>query len=666
MSVLLGLVPAGTVPLVAYLVRPAAGAVAPVRLALARAAVLVGGATAGLVEALSAAHALTPGVLAAAWGAGAAAAAVGAMLRYRRGTRPGWRAGARAAAARVARVWSGTGGVERLLLVAMAVQIAAELIIAVLSPPNNFDSQTYHLPKIEHWVAQRDVSFYPTAIDRQLAMAPGAEYLLLQLRLLSGGDGLYNLVQLAAGIGAALLASRVVSQLGGSVRAQLFTAFVVCTTPMVALESTSTQTDLVVAAWVAALATLVLDELSRRTPGYGAALIGLAAGLTVLTKATGVLGAGPLLLVWLAAQARRGVPRAARVALLAALLALAVAGPYLGRTTAQYGSPLGPPDQRDAISMQRHDPLAVLVNALRIGQTVLQVPSDSLNAASATAVRAVSRTLGVDPDDRSITFWGATFPVRAWPPNEDKASFPAEALLVLVGAGLLLIRPRPGATAGHNRLTGQYAAVFWLATALYLTTVKWQPWGNRLVLFLLVLGAPLAGVWLAGVFPGRPAGAPAPAAARPAARAVVSGFAAVALVISCCAGWLAVGYGWPRRLVGDGSVFTESRLPARFRSRPTWLDRYEWAAAAVRRSGAHRVGLVEGYDSWEYPWWLLLRGDTIVSLRSVQPGLPPPPPESVQAILCVTTTRLCGRYVPAGWTLRMRNGIGYALPPDRR
>ncbi|HKS98112.1 MAG TPA: glycosyltransferase family 39 protein, partial [Rugosimonospora sp.] len=488
-AVPLGALPAITYLLLAYVVRPAGGAIAPVRLALTRAAVLVGAAVAVLVEVLSAVHALTVAAAVIAWSVGLVAAGVGVVLRYRRDRRAGSAVGIGALVARARCAWAATGRVERILLIVLAVQIAAELVIAVVSPPNNYDSQTYHLPKIEHWVVQRDVSFYPTSIDRQLSMAPGAEYLLLQLRLLTGGDALYNLLQLAAGLGCALLAARIAGQLGGSVRAQLLTAFVVGTTPMVALESTSTQTDLVVAAWVAALATLVLDELDRRTPLGSLALLGTGTGLVVLTKATGAVAAGPLLLYWLVVQARRGVPRALAAGALTVALALVVAGPFLQRSYAEYGNPLGPPIQRDAISMQRHDPPAILVNTLRIAQNVLQTPSTRLNNGAAREIERLSRAMGVNPDDRSITFWGSTFPAATWLPDEDKAAFPVEALLVLGGAVVLLTTRRPATVRW-------YAALFWVSLLGYVATVKWQPWGNRLILFLLVLGAPLAGLWL--------------------------------------------------------------------------------------------------------------------------------------------------------------------------
>jgi hypothetical protein len=225
--------------------------------------------------------------------------------------------------------------------------------------------------------------------------------------------------------------------------------------------------------------------------------------------------------------------------------------------------------------------------------------------------------------------------------------------LVLLGALFMLVRPERRAPPERAAPARAYALVFWLALACYVSVVKWQPWGNRLVLFILVLGAPLAGLWLDGVLQ------------RPLRR-VAAWTAVLALVAGGAAAGLAVGYGWPRRLVGPGSVFTETELEARFQRRPEWRADYEWAAAAVRASGAHRIGLVQGYDTWEYPWWILLRGEDIVSLQSLEVGLVPPRPETMDAILCVNTERICSAYIPAGWRLQWRNGVGYARRPKAR
>jgi 4-amino-4-deoxy-L-arabinose transferase-like glycosyltransferase len=609
-----------------YAVRPHPGVVAPRRLAAVWAALAVGAYAVVSVEVLGALHALTAPAVAAAWTVGLAAA-LGLAWR-RRGPvtveRPSWSRPE----------WLLAGGVGGLVFV--------ELVIALLAEPNNFDSQTYHLPKVEHWAAQGDLDFWPTAIHRQVDIPPGAEYLLLHLRLLTGGDGLHNLVQWAAGVGCLLVASRIAAQLGGSRRAQLITAFLAGTTPMVALQATSTQTDLVVAAWCGCVATLALDGLSRRaTPGAVLAL-GAATGLTALTKTSGLIGAGPMLVLWGVVQLRLSVLKAVAAGLGVIAVAAAIVAPFMLRVHSEFGHPLGPPRLRDSIPMQRHDPGSILINGLRIGHTALDTPLSPLRTASADAITGFADLIGVDPQDRATTFGRTEFPVRAWYPDEDRVAFPIAGTLVLIGGVAALARPRRGAVRA-------YATACATTVILHSAMIKWQPWGNRLLMYALILGIPLAGLWLDAVL----------ARAR---RRTAFVTVAVVLVASALAGVLAVSYGFPRRLVGTGSLLTTDSWDTRFLRRPAWADEFRWAADRVEAAGAQRVGLVQQNDNWEYPWWLLLKDREVVALQSVLPKQPPADPRSVDAIVCTGDRRACDRLVPDGWRLEWRGYVGYAEP----
>ncbi|MEU8420139.1 glycosyltransferase family 39 protein [Micromonospora sp. NPDC048835] len=714
-----------------------AGAVAPLRLAVVRAVLLSGAYAVLVVEVLGASHALTRPAFAVAWLLFLAVAAIVAGLRRRRAIRLGQpsaaapasvgatprpvpvgavvsggspdgsapaaergepdpapgRASRRAAGVLAVAVdtWRTARPGERLLAGTIGGLVLLELLVALLAEPNNFDSQTYHLPKVEHWVAQGDLDFWPTAIHRQVTIPPGAEYLLLHLRLLTGGDHLYNLVQWAAGVVCLLVAARITAQLGGGRRAQLLTAFVLATTPMVVLQATSTQTDLICAAWVACAATLVLDGLRRRT-GWGTLLgLGAATGLTAVTKTSGLIAVGPLLMLWGLAQLRlawidRATPAATAVAdpastavagggrrsrpvgglartvggsVLILVVAAVVVGPFLARVTAEFGHPLGPPRLRESIPMERHDPASIVVNALRIGHTAFDTPLAPLRRAGADVIISGAEAVGVDPQDRAITFGRELFPEPAWYPDEDRVAFPLAGALAAIGAVIALGRPRRLAPERAGSLRA-YAVVVLTAVLLHTAMIKWQPWGNRLLLYAVVLAVPLAGLWLDALFRRRAGGR----------RTVATMAAVTVLATSALAGVLALSYGFPRRLVGAGSVFTTSDLDTRFLRRPQWADEFRWAATAVQASGARRIGLVQQNDNWEYPWWLLLRqpdggSPELVALQSVLPERPPADPSSVDAIVCTGSKAACTKLVPAGWRLEFRDYVGYALPAGR-
>ncbi len=679
----LALLPLGAIVLTAYALRPAGPAFAPLRLALVQAGVLVGALTVGSVELLGAGNLLTLPIMALTWAVGFLIALGAAALRWRRGGRA-WPA----PVPRVRALWAGAGRWERVLVLALAGLMLAELLVAILSPPNNFDSMTYHLPKIEHWAVNHNVGFFATRIHRQNSFSPGAEYLLLQLRLLTGGPRLYNLVQWSAGLGCVLATSRITGRLGGSRRAQLLTAFVVGTTPMVAMEASSTQTDLVCAAWVAALGMLVVDELGRRTAFPAMLLLGGATGLVAVTKPTGLLAAGPLLLLWGVAQLRLAqsaelhtvVRRVARTLLASAaiiLVAALITGPYLHRTNEEWGNPLGPDYSRNSLSMQRHDPAAILVNGARILHTAFETPLAPVNSAAAHAVTGLADALHVNPQDPKITFVGTTFPSISWRPDEDSVSYPVQAALVLLGALVIAVRPRRVVDAGYATAARGYALAFWLGALLYPVIIKWQPWGNRLFLYALVLGAPLAGLWVdsllrKGFPPPAPDSAAADDQAEPvptghgARRRIVAWVAVGALAVGGGAGWLAVGYGWPRRLVGGNSVFTAHGAKAMFNRREEWRDDYVYVAEQVRASGAKTVGLAQDSNTWEYPFWYLMPGVDIEALQSLMPNHPRADGAKMDAIICTVPEADCrATYVPAGWTLYWHGTAGYALPPGK-
>jgi hypothetical protein len=738
---LLTAVPAAAVLLLTVAAMPRdAGAVAPLRLAVVRAVLLTGAYAVLVVEVLGASHALTRPAFTVAWLLFLVAAATAAGLRLRRSTDPEQppaaapqavgaaprpvpvgavvsggspdvpapavehsqpepaptRAGRGAAGllATAVHTWRTAHRGERFLAGTVGGLVLVELLIALLAEPNNFDSQTYHLPKVEHWVAQGDLDFWATAIHRQVTIPPGAEYLLLHLRLLTGGDHLYNLVQWVAGVVCLLVAARIAAQLGGGRRAQLLTAFVLATTPMVVLQATSTQTDLVCAAWVACAATLVLDGLRRRT-GWGTLLgLGAAAGLTAVTKTSGLIAVGPLLVLWGLAQlklARTGNPataggrrrswhvgglaRTVGGSVLILLVAAVVVGPFLARVTAEFGHPLGPPRLRESIPMERHDPASIVVNALRIGHTAFDTPLAPLRQAGADVIISGAEAIGVDPQDRTITFGRELFPEPAWYPDEDRVAFPLAGALALIGAVVALARPQR-ITPDRAGSLRAYAVVVLAAVLLHTAMIKWQPWGNRLLLYAVVLAVPLAGLWLDALFRRRADDAvpeaddAAPAAAARGRRSVATVAAVAVLATSALAGLLALSYGFPRRLVGTGSVFTTSDWDTRFVRRPQWADEFRWAATAVRDSGARRIGLVQQNDNWEYPWWLLLRqpdggSPDLVALQSVLPDRPPADPSSVDAIVCTGSQPACAKLVPPGWRLEFDGYVGYALPPGR-
>jgi hypothetical protein len=628
--------------------------VAPIRLTAVRAAVVVGAYAVVGVEVMSALHVLNRRGDIVFWLLALAFFATVAALRYRRRRGPGLP----------------LPGALGWLMVAGLVAIAGlTLTVAVAAAPDNWDSQSYHLPKVEQWAQRGSVGLYPSDFFSQAALAPGAEYLLLHLRLLTGADKPDNLVQWGAAALCALSVSRIAAQLGAGRLGQLAAAFAFGTAPMVVLQASSTQTDLVAALWAVATATFALDAVRGPPRLTGVLLLGAAAGLTQETKATGALAAWPMVALWLAVRAwqairsrsaagpgaagpvRESARSAGRLAgAVVALLAVAtvIAGPFLVRLTVAYHNPLGPDIVREH-SMQRHDPPALLVNAARLTQTATLVPWLPVNRYTTAVVQHLAGAVHVDPSDPAITeIWPYPLPRYAGP-DEDLASYPLQVAAATLGVGYALIG------RWRDRRVLGYTLACLAVVAVFVVDLKWQWYVNRLLLPALAVTLPLAGLAAEALV----------RRARRVSRVVATVVLLVAVVAAGNGAVRAVVFGRPRALVGDESVLTHSGWQMLFFRMPGWQADYDWARDVVVASGAHRIGFVINYTTrYEYPLWVMFRGRQLVSLASTVPGHPAPPGSSVDAIVCeLPGPPYCVTVMPPGWTLQEHGHLAVALPP---
>ena len=73
---------------------------------------------------------------------------------------------------------------------------AVVLVLSLITTPYNWDSMTYHLPRIAHWAQNGSVAHYATHILRQISSPVLAEFVNLHVYVLTGqSDILFNLLQ---------------------------------------------------------------------------------------------------------------------------------------------------------------------------------------------------------------------------------------------------------------------------------------------------------------------------------------------------------------------------------------------------------------------------------------------------------------------------------------
>ncbi len=475
---------------------------------------------------------------------------------------------------------------ERAMVVGLALAGLCTLLVALAAPPNHWDAMTYHMGRVAQWYDHGTVAFFPTPIDRELWQPPFAEYLILiGYGILGGRDYLANLPQWVAFAGAAIAAMETARLLGASRSLQLIAAAVVMTTPIVVLESSSAQNDLLAALWLSIAAYLALSEcIAPKGRTVDAVMFGAAFGLAIGTKGTALPIGLPWLLVFLVALKPLGVRTGVRQAGLAAITILALNAGQYARNLDAFDNPLGPADVQGILRPASLAPLVVASNLAANASIHLGTPSTRVNAAADRIFAGAHAAVGLDLAQLYPYF--GKFRVVPWSNDEGQAGNPLQFLLGLAGFAF--------AIASWRRLPReQRATVLALASGILLVgmTVRWQPFNGRLHLPLFVLGAPcvallvgrLRGPWLTGTI--------------------------VLLAAGAIPGLLA---NTTRPLIPWGtqaphSVLTASRDEQYFASRPYLYRPYTAMLQQIESTGCKRVGLFADYDSWEYPLWAMGR-----------------------------------------------------------
>jgi hypothetical protein len=484
-----------------------------------------------------------------------------------------------------------------LFVVPIGVIVSLTGLIAFVAPPNNYDSMTYHLGRVVHWVQNHSVQHYPTNIDRQLFMPPWAEFAVTHFYVLAGGDRLSNGVQWFSMLGSLTGVSLITKQLGGSKESQLLATLIAACLPMGILQASSTQTDYVGAFWLVCFVHYVLrllDVSEKQLPIWAqSSLAGFSLGLALLTRPTAYLVAAPFL-VWLSLSlARRRGVRSIKIVLAISAIAVVMNCPHYLRNVEVFGSPLAPQGTTSAMTN-----LPVIGQALTsslIGKLASNFIG-SIATEMATPFYYPNRIIEhayigiksfIDPSNKGKEFW-----LRKEQNHEDVAGNPIHFFLLGLCGVLMIAKARKEhLSVPHHFILALFAA--FLVVFLFL---RWNVWIARVHLPLFVLGSPIIAVMLSRYFLVR-------------ART----FIVVLLVV---VSQFALLYNETRPIIGEKSIFVVTRLGQYFRNRTDLFPQYSHAAFLLKDKQCSQVGfLSQDEDSWEYPLWILLEGGPVSSVR---------------------------------------------------
>jgi 4-amino-4-deoxy-L-arabinose transferase-like glycosyltransferase len=479
---------------------------------------------------------------------------------------------------------------ELCLLVCMFFIIVVIGVTAWVAPPNTWDSMTYHMPRVMHWIQNKSVAFYPTSILRQLHQNPWSEFAILHFQILTGCDRFANFIQWFSMVGSIMGVSLLAKELKANMRGQLFAAVVCATIPMGVLQGSSTQTDYVVSFWLVCFVYFCI-LLKNKVSSLYALAAGAALGLAILTKATAYVFAFPFL-AWLVLSSIK-IRHAKKLCWIAFAIVIAFVinlGQY-ARNYDLYGNPLGPGEE--GINLIYANEVftfpAVTSNILRNIGLHLGTPIDYVNNSLSKVISICHRLIGFKLNDTRTTWGGLEFRVPKISFHEDAAGNLVH--LCLIAASLILY----GFQRSKERDATFYIFCIILAFVLFCAYLKWQPWNSRLHLPLFVLCAPFLGLVLSRIRYDR----------------ITNMF--MMLLIMTALPWVFFNVSKP--FFGRHSIFITSRNEQFFINRPALMYPYIESAHIFSETHCSEIGLIMGDLDFEYPLWVLLREGALGNVR---------------------------------------------------
>lgn len=383
---------------------------------------------------------------------------------------------------------------NNLLLFFIFFVILCTFFISLIYPPNTDDSYAYHLPKVMQWIQNQNLNNFPTSDYRQVSYPPLAEYFLMHFYLFTNSDLLLNLPQWFAMIGTTITISLITKNLGGDQQTQIFASIFSITIPMGIMQSTSTQTDYIVSLWIViSIYFLMLYLNSQNIKNiFG---FSLALSLAILTKPTAYIFLFPFCLWLLFFTIKQKKIKNFFYLLLIPVILIIINLGFFFRNFDLFLNPLG---INLGVTNEKVDIYIFFSNLIRNFSLNLTLPNVSYNESlrnfiyilhdfinySVTNPESTYSTKGRSGGDYFIYF---SF-------NENTASNTFHFILILFSIIYYFVFKKK-----FDKLFRNYFICLIITYILFCIILKWQPWGNRLLLPFFIGFSPLVAILFSNI-----------------------------------------------------------------------------------------------------------------------------------------------------------------------
>ena len=357
------------------------------------------------------------------------------------------------------------------------------LLLAIFIPPNNWDSMAYHLPRVEHWIQNKNIYPYPTNIVRQVLTSPLSEYIIANFQILSSTDAFSNLVQFSSFIFILFSGTLIFSLLKIGVKGQLFLFLALLSLPMMLFQATTTQTDLLASFFFLSFILFGL-LIIQSDDNFKTNFIFLASSLTlgILTKYHIAIFAAPIVIYLLFDILKKKNNKNTIFAVLVSVLTIAVIlAPLFLRNIYFFGSITGKDlfDENATIVNSTITTQNMLSNNFKHIVDFISIPINGYNNLLFSLNHTLHNIIGISENTPGNNWAGAPFTINNYL-NEDTAGSIIHAAIIILSLFLIF-------KLKHKTKLLLLFAYCFIAFSLYGLLFRYTPFDIRLLLPVLIL-----------------------------------------------------------------------------------------------------------------------------------------------------------------------------------
>jgi hypothetical protein len=359
------------------------------------------------------------------------------------------------------------------------------LIQGIIYPPNNWDSMTYHMARIAHWVMNESIEPYPTHIYRQIYQPPLAEWIIAQVCILNKADYFANAVQLFFLLATLGVLNQIMLQFNTSKKTRIWANIIAFTTPSVFMQATSTQNDIVVAFFLLSSILFFIRYFNESTV-KNALFIGLAIGCAILTKGTAFVYLIPIMLfceaylIYLIFKKEKSILNVSIQMIIVAIVTMTIGFNHYYRNYKLSGDIFGASDDHyfNKNITLKSTGVGILKN---IGNHFSTPLTSSITNQVVEKAHLITQ---IQINDENYSYKGIHFKLNEWNHNEDEVSNLFHVVLIL---GVCLFILFNWKNRKRFLLLSTFFCLF--TFGLFSIILKWQPWHMRLQVPLFILFA---------------------------------------------------------------------------------------------------------------------------------------------------------------------------------